>query len=115
MYWYTWDLQNLANTALTYDNDTSLTKAGTAYKVVQSWLVGARTKGCVRDSRGTYTCTLAYSGGVKRVYWNPSRKVTIRAVKSARATTGLGGVERPISSGSQIGVGMSPVMVRSAK
>jgi hypothetical protein len=115
VYWYSWDLQRLANTSLTQDNDTSLTQAGTAYKVVRSWLIGARTKGCVRDRKGTYTCTLAYSGGVRRVYWNPSRKVTIRAVKSARATMGLSGVERPASSGVQVGVGMSPVMVRSVK
>ena len=115
VYWYSWDLQNLANTALTYDNDTSLTSAGVAYKVVRSWLLGARTHGCVRDSRGTYTCELTYSGGVRRVYWNPTRKVTIRAVKSARATQGLSGVERPASSGVQIGVGMRPVMVRSVR
>jgi hypothetical protein len=115
VYWYSWDLQHLANTALTQENDTSLTKAGKAYKVVRSWLNGARTKGCVRDGRGTYTCTLAYSGGVRRVYWNPSRKVTIRAVKSARATMGLSGFERPASSGVQIGVGRSPVMVRSLR
>jgi hypothetical protein len=115
VYWYSWDLQNLANTALTYDNDTSLTSAGVAYKVVRSWLLGARTHPCVRDGRGTYTCELTYSGGVRRVYWNPTRKVTIRAVKSAKATQGLSGVERPASSGVQVGVGMRPVMVRSAR
>jgi hypothetical protein len=52
---------------------------------------------------------------VRRVYWNPTRKVTIRAVKSARASQGLSGVERPASSGVQIGVGMRPVMVRSLR
>ena len=115
VYWYSWDLQRLANTSLTSDNDTSLTRAGTAYKVVRSWLTGARTKGCVRDGRGTYTCTLAYSGGVRRVYWNPTRNVTIRAVKSARASMGLAGVERSARSGARIVVGKSPVMVRSAR
>jgi polysaccharide biosynthesis protein PslG len=115
MFWYAWDLQNLANTQLTYTNGTSVTQAGTAYKVVRGWLLYSRTKGCARDGKGTYTCTLAYSGGVKRIYWNPSRKVTVRAVRSARASVGLYGVEKPLSGGEAIGVGMAPVMVRSAK
>jgi hypothetical protein len=114
-FWYAWDLQNLANTQLTYTNGTSLTRAGTAYKVVRGWLLYSRTKGCVRDRKGTYTCSLAYSGGVKRIYWNPSHTVTVRAVKSARASVGLYGVEKPLSGGEAVGVGMAPVMVRSAK
>jgi hypothetical protein len=114
-FWYAWDLQNLANTQLTYTDGTSLTQAGTAYKVVRDWLLYSRTKGCVRDGKGTYTCTVAYSGGVRRIYWNPSRKVTVRAVKSARASAGLYGVEKPLSGGEAIGVGTAPVMVRSAK
>jgi hypothetical protein len=115
VFWYAWDLQNLANTQLTYTNGTSLTPAGKAYQVVRGWLLAGRTKGCARDGRGTYTCTLAYSGGVKRIYWNPSRKVTVRAVKSARASVGLYGVEKPLSGGEAIGVGSAPVMGRSAK
>jgi polysaccharide biosynthesis protein PslG len=115
MFWYAWDLQNLANTQLTYTNGSSLTRAGTAYKVVRGWLLYSRTKGCVRDRKGTYTCTFAYSGGIKRVYWNPSRKVTVRAVKSARESVGLYGVPRPLSGGEAIGVGKAPVMVRSAR
>ncbi len=115
VFWYAWDLQALANTQLTYTNGTSLTRAGKAYGVVRGWLLYSRTKGCVRDGRGTYTCTFAYSGGVKRIYWNPSRKVTVRAVKSAKASAGLYGVERRLSGGEALGVGKSPVMVRSAR
>lgn len=115
MFWYAWDLQSLANTELTFTNDTSLTRAGTAYQLVRGWLVYTRSKGCVRDSRGTYTCTFAYSSGVKRIYWNPSRKVVVRAVKSARASVGLYGVQRPLSGGEAIGVGRAPVLVRSAR
>ena len=115
VFWYAWDLQHLANTQLTYSNGTSMTPAGTAYEVTRGWLLGARTKGCTRDRKGTYTCTLGYAGGVKRIYWNPSRKVTVRVVKSARATVSLYGVERAISGGSAIGVGTRPVMVRSAR
>jgi hypothetical protein len=115
VFWYAWDLQSLANTQLTLTNGTSLAPAGKAYQVARGWLLGTRTKGCARDGRGTYTCTLAFSGGVKRIYWNPSRKVTVRAVKSARASVGVFGVEKPLSGGEQIGVGQSPVLVRSAR
>jgi hypothetical protein len=58
---------------------------------------------------------MTYSGGVKRIYWNPSRKVTVHAVKSARAWVGILGAEHTISGGNALGVGKSPIMVRSAK
>jgi hypothetical protein len=115
MFWYAWDLQSLANTQLTMTNGTSLAPAGKSYETVRGWLLGTRTKGCVRDSKGTYTCTLAFSGGVKRIYWNPSRHVTVRAVKSARASVGVFGVAKPLSGGEAIGVGQSPILVRSAR
>jgi hypothetical protein len=115
MFWYAWDLQSLANTQLTMTNGSSLAPAGKSYEVVRGWLLGTRTKGCVRDSKGTYTCTLAFSGGVKRIYWNPSRHVTVRAVKSARASVGVFGVAKPLSGGEAIGVGQSPILVRSAR
>ena len=115
VYWYSWDLQGLANTSLTFDDGVTLTRAGTAYNVVRSWLLGSRINSCPRDSHGTYVCTLTYSGGVKRVYWNPSRKATVRAVKSARAAVNLQGGERRLHGGERIAISTSPVMVRSTK
>jgi polysaccharide biosynthesis protein PslG len=114
-FWYAWDLQHLANTRLTYANGTSLAPAGQAYTVVRSWLLNSRTKGCARDSKGTWTCTLAYSGGIKRIYWNPSRKVYLRVVRSAHFSIGIGGVRRSLSGGSQIGVGITPILVGSSR
>jgi hypothetical protein len=114
-FWYAWDLQHLANTRLTYANGTSLTPAGGAYNVVRGWLLNSGTRGCTRDSKGTWTCTLAYSGGIKRIYWNPSRKVYLRVVKSAHFSIGINGVRRAISGGSQIGVGVTPVLVGSSR
>ena len=114
MFWYAFDLQKLANTQLSLPSG-SLTKAGTAWTVTRGWLLGSKVIGCPRDSRGTYTCTLRYSGGVKRVIWNPSRKVRVRADASARAWVGLSGTERVITGGEQLGVGPSPIMIRSAK
>ena len=114
-FWYAWDLQHLANTRLTYANGTSLAPAGEAYTVARSWLLNSGTRGCTRDRKGTWTCTLAYSGGIKRIYWNPSRKVYLRAVKSAHYSIGINGVRRSLSGGSQIGVGLTPVLVGSSR
>lgn len=115
VYWYSWDLQNLANTELTYANGTSLTKAGVAYRTVREWLVRTRAVGCDRSPGGTYTCTFRYADGVKRVYWNPSRRVTIRADKSARSWEPLSGFERRLGGGEALAVGKAPIMVDSRR
>lgn len=115
VFWYSWDLQALANTQLTLANGTSLTRAGKAYNLTRGWLLGTRTKGCSRDRRGTYTCTLAYREGVKRIYWNPSRTVTVRAVRSAHAAVDLSAEVRRLSGGEALRVGMAPTMVRSTR
>ncbi|HEX7188868.1 MAG TPA: glycosyl hydrolase, partial [Actinomycetes bacterium] len=94
VFWYAWDLQKLANTQLT-EPDGDLTKAGRTYSVVQGWLKGTNARGCSRSARGTYTCTFSYKDGVKRVYWNPSRRATIRTVPSAtRLEFMTGGTDR---------------------
>jgi hypothetical protein len=115
VYWYSWNLQALANTSLTSADGVTLTEAGTAYSVVRSWLLGSRINGCPRDGHGTYTCTMTYSGGVKRVYWNPSRNTSVHAVASARAAVNLLGSARILRGGERIAVTASPVMVRSAR
>jgi hypothetical protein len=115
VYWYAWDIQSLANTQLTFGNGTSVTTAGVAYEVVRGWLLSSRVKSCTHDSHGTYTCTLAYSGGVRRVYWNASHTVTVRAVKSAHAAMTLQGSVRTIKGGAKVTVNKTPVMVRSSK
>jgi hypothetical protein len=115
VHWYAWDLGRLANTQMTYANGTSLTPAGQAYRVVREWMLKTRMRGCDQDRRGTFTCEMAYSGGVKRVYWNPSRKVTVRAVKSATRVENLKGGGHRITGGEALGVGLSPIMVRSRR
>jgi len=115
VYWYAWDIQSLANTQLTFGNGTSVTSAGVAYETVRGWLLNSRVKSCTHDSRGTYTCTLLYSGGVRRVYWNPSRTVTVSTVKSAHAVYTLQGAQRTIKGGAKVKVSKTPVMVRSSK
>ena len=114
-FWYSWELQNgLANTKMIFPSGTP-TKAGTAYRVLGDWLIGTRMQGCSRDGRGTYTCTVRYSGGVKRVYWNPSRTVSVRTVPSATRSTTLTGATERRRGGESLRIGFSPVMVRSGR
>ena len=114
VFWYSWDLQNLANTELSFSSGTP-TRAGVAYTVVRDWLVGGRTQDCTRDSRGTYTCTVTYSGGVKRIYWNPSGKRSVETVRSATKLVDLRGDAEKLKGGESLRVGTSPVMVRSRR
>jgi len=113
-FWYAWDLQRIANTKLTFASG-SLTRAGLAYRVVGGWLIGTRMQGCNRSSSGTYTCTVKFSGGVKRIYWNPSRTVRVRTVASATKSTTLQGTTSSLKGGESLRVGISPVMVRSGR
>jgi hypothetical protein len=114
VYWYAWDLHGLANTEITMPNDASLTKAGVAYRVVSTWLVGGRMRGC-SVSAGTYTCTVTYSGGVKRIYWNPSHATSVRAKGSATYTEGTLGARRKLHGGERLAVNYAPIMVRSKR
>jgi hypothetical protein len=114
VYWYSWDLQRFANTFLTTPAG-ALTQAGVAFGVVRTWLQGTRASGCSRSSNGTYTCTFKYGSGVKRVYWNPSRKASVQTVSSATRLTYQTGGSTAIRGGKRIGVDFAPVMVRSRR
>jgi hypothetical protein len=113
-FWYSWGLQSLANTKMTFPTG-GVARPGTAYKVVGDWLTKTRFQGCSRDSRGTYTCTTKYGSGVKRIYWNPSRTVTVKTVSSATRWTSLLGTSKAIKGGKSLRVSYSPVMVRSGR
>jgi len=115
VYWYAWDLQGLGNTDLTARNDATLTQAGVAFRVVSSWLVGARMAGCTVGSTGAYTCSVHYPGGVKRIYWDPSGRTTIRAVGSSTYAEGMLGARRTLHGGERLSVGYGPILVRSRR
>ncbi len=105
MDWYAWDMGYLPN-GTTLGN-TRLTDPRTAAPrrwpaAPSGWprpgcskgtLVGASAAAqpCAKDSAGTYTCVITYSGGFKRVYWNPTKKVTVTTAKSATFKVGVYG------------------------
>ena len=115
VYWYRWGNTTIANTRMTAANDVSLTAAGRAYVITRAWMVNAQVRSCTRNPVGTWTCTITYSGGVRRVFWNPSRVVTV-AVNGATSHQLLDGTTRTYSARTmRLKVGPSPVMIRSAR
>ena len=114
VFWYAWDLQSLANTKLSYANG-SVTPAGTTYGVVRSWLLGSRISSCSKDRRGTYHCVARYSDGVRHIYWNPTRFVSIRTPATTTNWVNQAGVSTRIGSNKSLSVDYAPKMVRSRR
>jgi len=114
VFWYSWDLDTIANTKLSSVNGAP-TGAGTAYGVAASWLVGNRMQGCSRASTGTYTCTVSVKGGLARIYWNPTRTVTVTTARTATSRTTQYGRTAHIKGGSALRVDYRPVLVRSKR
>ena len=114
-FWYSWNLQDIANTRMVARNGYTLTSAGKAYGVTRSWLVSSQVRSCTRDRQGTYTCTITYRGGVRRVFWNPTKAVTV-AVAGATTHQLVDGTTRTYSPRTmRLKVGPAPVMIRSAR
>ena len=115
VYWYRWGNTTIANTRTTAANEVTLSPAGKAYAITRAWMVNAQLRSCTRNVVGTWTCTITYSGGVRRVFWNPSRAVTV-AVNGATSHQLLDGTTRSYSARTmRLKVGPSPVMIRSAR
>ena len=127
VHWYSYDMGilpsggTLGNTLLTSPADRATpTLAGKSFGLVRGWMLGGKLIGasrtampCGKDSKGTYTCVIKYSGGVKRVYWNPTKKATVIAAKGASYKVGVTGVRARVKPGAKVVVDYRPVMVRS--
>lgn len=115
VFWYTWGNTTIANTRTTGPNGFSLTLAGKAFGVTRSWLVDAQARGCSRSSSGTYTCTFRYARGVRRVYFNPNRTVTLSIRGATTDQLVDGTTHRYRAHTLRLRVGAVPVMVVSAR
>jgi hypothetical protein len=127
VHWYSWDMGNLpgggtlGNTVLTTPADGSTrTLAGRAFALVRGWMVGGTLMGasrsakpCAADRRGTYTCVIKYKRGVKRVYWNPTKRVKLNVARNATFKVGVYGKRTAVKGGARLTVDYRPVMVRS--
>jgi Glycosyl hydrolases family 39 len=111
LYWYAWDNRSLA--IVTYkEAEHSVTPAGTAYKLMQQWLIGAQMVGCTESSDHLWTCQLNRSGKKQWIVWNPqgTRKFDLPADWHVKIATPL--LREPSSiKGSSIEIGPEPTLV----
>lgn len=121
VFWYRYDFTAVtANTRMVeIASPSTLSPAGMAFYRVQKWLKGgtlvgtATARPCAKDRHGTYTCLVRYGTGKGRIYWNPTKSVKKRTVRSARKyETGLGAVHRIRRH--TISVNYLPTLVRSS-
>jgi len=115
VYWYSWDLQAIANTSMVSETGEVVTPAGKAWDEVREWLLGTVPSGCSVIRGKTYVCTFSTADGEERtVYWNPKRETEIRTPFDAQALqkVGVAAVDVPLG-GTTFTVGDSPVLVAS--
>lgn len=111
VFWFYWTPNETMNTQL-QDGDGNLTPAGTAYGVVQDWLLGTRPLGC-ETTKGVSTCGFRAGGGVKRyVSWTRSGRIRpVVAPDGAVSLTYPTGRTRGLKPGRKLHVGVTPVMI----
>jgi len=115
VYWYSWDLLRISNTPLVANDRVTLTPAGRAFVTTRSWLLGTRPAGCSSNRAGTYTCVFRKSGQVRRVVWNPRKRVAVRAPAGTAAYVTGDNVSRAARQGTRVYAGMVPVLFRGSR
>jgi hypothetical protein len=110
-YWYAWDNRFLA--IVTYkEEEHRVTPAGTAYKVMQQWLIGAKMAGCTESSDHIWTCQLNRSRKQQWIVWNPhgTRKFDVPAAWHIKSATPLLHDRRSLN-GTSIEIGPAPTLL----
>jgi hypothetical protein len=114
LYWYAWDNRSLA--IVTYkEAEHSVTPAGTAYMLMQQWLIGAQMVGCTDSLDHIWICQLNRSGKKQWIVWNPqgTRKFDLPADWHVKSAIPL--LREPSSiKGSSIEIGPEPTLVIGA-
>jgi hypothetical protein len=111
LYWYAWDNRSLA--IVTYkEAEHSVTPAGTAYKLMQQWLIGAQMVGCTESSDHIWTCQLNRLGKKQWIVWNPqgTRMFDLPADWHVKSVTPLLRESSSIKA-SSIEIGPEPTLV----
>lgn len=91
VYWYSWGPENDLVGIQMYDG----TPAATAYRTLQTWIVGTTFGGCTNGRR--VTCTFDRAGSTSRIVW-PERGVAAFPVKKATKVCALDGTCKAVTS-----------------
>jgi hypothetical protein len=110
-YWYGWDNQYMA--IITYkESARTITPAGSAYKIMEQWLVGTKMQSCTSTSDHTWTCQLNRSGKNEWIVWNTqaNHKFDVPRAWSVASTTRLLQASHPLR-GASVDIGPVPVLL----
>jgi hypothetical protein len=86
LYWYAWDNHGWVSLETTEKDSQTLTSAGRAYGIIETWLVGARMDSCNEDSDHTWACQLTRDGATEWIVWNTEGTRDFSVPSSWRAT-----------------------------
>jgi hypothetical protein len=109
-YWYAWDNQFTA--IVTYkESARTITPAGSAYKIMEQWLVGTKIQSCTSTLEHTWTCQLNRSGKNGWIVWNTqgNHKFDVPRAWRVASVTRLLQDSHPLS-GSSVDIGPVPVL-----
>jgi hypothetical protein len=112
-YWYAWDNRLMA--IVTYrEAEHKITPAGSAFGIMQEWLVGAQMDVCTENSEHDWTCELNRSGKKEWIVWNPkrNRKFNVPETWQVKSVTPLL-QDRYSLNGSSIDIGPVPVLLKA--
>jgi hypothetical protein len=111
-YWYAWD--NTHGYGPLWDSSRGVHKAGRAYEVLYSWLVGStHSEPCSKAGDSTWTCNLTLaSGNAAEILWNANADVLVTVSSRFRTYQTLDdSTINPIAN-REVPVGSKPVMVQ---
>jgi hypothetical protein len=112
VYWYSWDLNTIADTLLVGADAATPSTAGKAFEAVQPWLLDHVVQSCDRAGGGVWACSLVGSEGESWVYWSNKGPAEVRTAFSARSFEPLGDESSQVPiGGTTLDVGKIPTLV----
>jgi hypothetical protein len=111
-YWYAWDNHLWAHLWMTEPDNVTLTKAGTAFSILSSWISAATLNGCSTDATTLNLCSATMPDGrLVHILWMTNGQTSFNPPSAWQATSiqDLGGTEKPL--GSAIIATESPVFI----
>ena len=115
-YWYAWD--GTQQWGILWNESTGINAAGTAYGLLETWLIGSVSSAspCSQRPDATWQCTLSLSNGdAAEIIWNPNTSVE-KAVDPAFTTyrTLDNGIVNAIA-GNSVAVSSEPILLVANK
>jgi hypothetical protein len=116
VYWYSWDLNTIADTLLVGADAATPTTAGQAFEAVQPWLVDHVVQSCAKAGGGVWACSLLGAEGESWVYWSTTGPAEVRTAFEAAVAEPLGQPAEALPlGGTSLEIGERPVLVSGSE